>query len=106
MNDLTHSQARRQIEDSLTPKALFWWNGLDQSGIDEFICLAQTESIGRAINAVNDFDLDYKACTAIDALEHCLSIFERDGIRPLKGYAFSDNDLAKIKDAIKTIRSN
>ena len=106
MKDLTHSQARRQIEDSLTPKAMEWWNGLDRSGIDEFISIARNESIGRAINAVNDFDLDYKASTAIDALEHCLSIFERDGIRPLKGYAFNDNDLNTIKDAIKTIRES
>lgn len=106
MKDLTPSQAKQQISASLTPKALVWWNGLGQSGIDEFICLAQTESIGKAINAVNDFDLDYKECTAIDALEHCLSIFERDGIRPLKGYAFNDNDLNTIKDAIKTIRES
>ena len=106
MKDLTPTQAKQQIAASLTPKALAWWNGLAQSELNEFICLAQTESIGKAINAVNDFDLDYRQCTAIDALEHCLSIFERDGIRPLKGYAFNDNDLSKIKDAISTIRSN
>lgn len=65
-------------------------------------------------NEAGDYDADDVAANIVKAfnsrteiaktLEYVLTIFDRDGIRPLRGYAFTDDDLDYIRAAIAVLR--
>jgi hypothetical protein len=48
------SEITRQIDDSLTPDALSWWNGCDSETVNEIIQLARREGIQAAVAEIEE----------------------------------------------------
>lgn len=52
--ELSITEIRRTIDDSLSPEALAYWNGCGDSIIDEVLRMAQREGVQAAIEELED----------------------------------------------------
>lgn len=53
-SDMNNVQITRQIDDSLTPDALAWWNGVASETVNEIVQLARREGIEAAVAEIEE----------------------------------------------------